>query len=141
MAPKVKRAVRNHIRLSSKNQITIPMSVMREMGVRAGDELEIVPKGREATIRPAARAPWLKHVRALTGVWPAGYLDALRDEWVQPLDSAAAHAAARLRASHPTLRLSNALTLGTASMLGGSVLTTDTRWPRALDVPVRIVAP
>jgi AbrB family looped-hinge helix DNA binding protein len=69
------------MRLSSKNQITIPVSVMREMGVRPGDELEIVPKGREATIRPARKAPWLKHIGSLTGVWPAGDLDALRDEW------------------------------------------------------------
>lgn len=81
MAPKVKRTLRNRIRLSSKNQITIPVSVMRAMGVRAGDELEIVPKGREAIIRPAGSVPWLKHVGSLTGVWPAGHLDALRDEW------------------------------------------------------------
>jgi AbrB family looped-hinge helix DNA binding protein len=81
MPPKVKQTLRNRIRLSSKNQITIPVSVMREMGVRAGDELEIVPKGREATIRPAAKAPWLKRVGSLSGVWPAGHLDALRDEW------------------------------------------------------------
>ena len=81
MPPKVKRALRNRIRLSSKNQITIPVSVMREMGIRAGDELEIVPKGHEATIRPAAKVPWLKHVGSLTGMWPAGHLDALRDEW------------------------------------------------------------
>jgi bifunctional DNA-binding transcriptional regulator/antitoxin component of YhaV-PrlF toxin-antitoxin module len=79
--PKVKRSLRKCLRHSSKNQITIPVSVMREMGVRAGDELEIVPKGREATIRPADKAPWLKHVGSLTGVWPTGHLDALRDEW------------------------------------------------------------
>jgi virulence-associated protein VagC len=54
---------------------------MREMGVRAGDELEIVPKGREAIIRPAVKGPWLQRVGSLTGVWPACHLDALRDEW------------------------------------------------------------
>jgi AbrB family looped-hinge helix DNA binding protein len=81
MSSEVKRPRRNRIRLSSKNQITIPVSVLREMGVRPGDELEIVAKGREATIRPAGRPPWLKHVGSLTGVWPAGHLDALRDEW------------------------------------------------------------
>jgi predicted nucleic acid-binding protein len=60
---------------------------------------------------------------------------------IHPLDTAAAHAAARWRASHPTLRLPDALTLGTASVLGGTVLTTDKNWPHALGVPVRIVAP
>lgn len=81
MESEVKRPRRNRLRLSSKNQITIPVSVMREMGVRAGDELEIVPKGREATIRPAGKAPWTKYVGSLTGVWPADHLDALRGEW------------------------------------------------------------
>ena len=81
MSSEVKRPRRNRIRLSSKNQIAIPVSVLREMGVRPGDELEIVPNGREATIRAAGRPPWLKHIGSLTGVWPAGHLDALRDEW------------------------------------------------------------
>ena len=83
MAYEVKqtRRNRNRIRLSSKNQITIPVSVLREMGVRPGDELEIVPKGREATIRPAGSPPWMKHIGSLRGMWPAGHLDALRDEW------------------------------------------------------------
>lgn len=80
MSPEVKRR-RTRIRLSSKNQITIPVGVLREMGVRPGDELEIVPKGREATIRPAGDPPWAKHIGSLTGLWPAGDLDALRDEW------------------------------------------------------------
>ena len=81
MASEVKRRRRTRIRLSSKNQITIPVSVLREMGVRAGDELEIVPRGRQATIRPAGSPPWAKHVGSLRGVWPTGHLDALRDEW------------------------------------------------------------
>lgn len=69
------------MRLSSKNQVTIPVGVLREMGVRPGDELEIVAKGREATIRPAGTPPWTKYLGTLSGVWPAGDLDALRDEW------------------------------------------------------------
>ena len=81
MAHEVMRAPTRRIRLSSKNQITIPVSVLREMGVRAGDELEIVAKGRHATIRPAGDPPWMKHVGSLTGMWPVGDLDALRDEW------------------------------------------------------------
>ena len=75
------------MRISSKNQVTIPMSVLRAMGLRAGDELEILPHGGEATIRAAGGPPWMRHVGSLTGVWPAGHLDALRAEWdrAQPL--------------------------------------------------------
>lgn len=81
MRREVKQPRRNRIRLSSKNQITIPVGVLREMGVRAGDELEIVTRGREATIRPAGALAWIKYVGSLTGVWPTGHLAALRDEW------------------------------------------------------------
>jgi bifunctional DNA-binding transcriptional regulator/antitoxin component of YhaV-PrlF toxin-antitoxin module len=81
MESKVKAQLRKRIRLSSKNQITIPVSVLRDMGVRPGDELEIVPRGREAVIRHAGDVPWMKHAGRLTGVWPAGGLDALREEW------------------------------------------------------------
>lgn len=38
------------MRLSSKHQITIPVSVLQEMGVRPGDDLEIVPMGSEAVV-------------------------------------------------------------------------------------------
>jgi predicted nucleic acid-binding protein len=59
---------------------------------------------------------------------------------IHPLDTTAAHAAARFRASHPSLRLPDALTIGTAAVLGGSVLTTDRNWPQGLPVPVTVVA-
>ncbi len=58
---------------------------------------------------------------------------------VHPLDEAVAHAAARLRASHVSVRLPDALTVGTASVVGGTVLTTDRGWPQQLGVPVRLV--
>lgn len=59
---------------------------------------------------------------------------------VEPLDAAGAHAAARLRASHPTLRLPDALTVAKAAVLGGRVLTTDSRWPSGLGVAVHVLA-
>jgi predicted nucleic acid-binding protein len=58
---------------------------------------------------------------------------------VHPLDEAVAHAAARLCASHVSVRLPDALTVGTASVVGGTVLTTDEGWPQQLGVPVRLV--
>jgi len=60
---------------------------------------------------------------------------------IHPLDEAVAHAAARLRASHTSLRLPDALTVGTASVVGATVLTTDTRWPETLGVPRTVVTP
>lgn len=60
---------------------------------------------------------------------------------IHPLDTLCAHAAARLRALHPSVRLPDALTLGTASVLGGTVLTTDRDWPQQLGVRVRLVTP
>jgi AbrB family looped-hinge helix DNA binding protein len=73
--------LRRRVRLSSKNQITIPVSVLRAMGVQPGDELEIAQNGREAVIRPAGDLPWMRFVGRLPGMWPEGHLDALRDEW------------------------------------------------------------
>ena len=59
---------------------------------------------------------------------------------VHPLDVPVAHAAARLRATHRSVRLPDALVLGTAAVLSATVLTTDLRWPRELDIPVRVPA-
>jgi PIN domain nuclease of toxin-antitoxin system len=58
---------------------------------------------------------------------------------IHPLDEPVAHAAARVRASHVSVRLPDALTLGTAAVIGGTVLTTDRGWPEQLGVPVRVV--
>jgi AbrB family looped-hinge helix DNA binding protein len=82
MAGEVEReGLRRRVRLSSRNQITIPVSVRREMGVQPGDELEIAQNGREAILRPAGDVPWMRFAGSLPGMWPEGHLDALRDEW------------------------------------------------------------
>jgi predicted nucleic acid-binding protein len=48
---------------------------------------------------------------------------------VDPIDEAAAEAAARLRARHPALRLPDALVIGLADAIDAdAVLTTDERW-------------
>lgn len=59
---------------------------------------------------------------------------------VHPLDEAIAHRAARLRASHASLRLPDALTVATATVVGGSILTTDKGWPK-LGVAVTVLTP
>lgn len=83
MADEVKRSRRpGFTRLSRKNQATIPVAVLAEAGIRAGDELrvEVLGPGRIALTR--ARDP-LEELLGSLGkeVYPEGYLEGLRAEW------------------------------------------------------------
>jgi AbrB family looped-hinge helix DNA binding protein len=71
-------------KLSSKNQVTIPVAVLREAGLAAGDDLVIraagngrieVERAEDLTRRFAGSLP--------SGTYPPGSLDELRDEWRQ----------------------------------------------------------
>jgi len=69
-------------RISSKNQITIPVDVLREAGLKPGDDVDVraAGHGRLEVERPR---DWVqKWAGALPrGTYPPGYLDTLRDEW------------------------------------------------------------
>lgn len=89
MPKRVKRR-RGFTRLSPKRQITLPVSVVERAGLRIGEELAVEADGNGRVIvsRSGGEAVGDRRRRALDraagalpGVWPAGALDELRDEW------------------------------------------------------------
>jgi AbrB family looped-hinge helix DNA binding protein len=67
-------------RISTKNQVTVPVAALAEAGLRSGDRVVIEPVGDgELRIRRAALT--LEGAfGALTGTYPAGYLERLDAE-------------------------------------------------------------
>ncbi len=68
-------------RVSSKNQVTLPVEVMRSAGIAPGDEVtirrnadgEIVIAARDSRVR--------RHAGIAAGIYRDGELNELRDEW------------------------------------------------------------
>lgn len=89
MTHQVKRK-RGFTHLSPKRQITLPIAVVERAGLRIGEELavEVDDHGRVIVSRSAGdtvgdrrRRALDRAAGALPGVWPAGALDELRDQW------------------------------------------------------------
>ena len=58
-------------RVSSKNQITIPVEVLREVKMKPGDPVEfMIDKENRIVIAPADDASWKKVLRGLAGTVP-----------------------------------------------------------------------
>ena len=68
-------------KLSSKNQITIPVEVMRQAGLQPGDELRIRAAGDGMIEIGRAEDIIRRFAGSMPGVWPPNELEALRREW------------------------------------------------------------
>jgi AbrB family looped-hinge helix DNA binding protein len=83
---KLKRR-RGYTRLSGKGQVTIPLDVLSEARLKAGDELKVDVDGDRIVLTPTQslgerrRAALRATAGSLPGVWEPGDLDRLRDEW------------------------------------------------------------
>ena len=81
---------RGFTHLSPKRQITLPLAVVERAGLKIGEELAveaddegrvIVRRSGGETVGDRRRRALERAAGALPGVWPAGALDDLRDEW------------------------------------------------------------
>lgn len=67
-------------RISTKNQITIPVAALEEVGLHAGDRVAIEPAGDGELRIHRSTATFEGAFGALTGTYPEGYLARLDAE-------------------------------------------------------------
>jgi AbrB family looped-hinge helix DNA binding protein len=70
-------------KVSSKNQITLPVETMRAAGLHAGDEVTVRPIGDGEIIVAARGSRVRRHAGIAKGIYREGELDCLRDEWAR----------------------------------------------------------
>ena len=67
-------------RISGKNQVTIPVRALEEVGLRAGEQVVIEPVGDGELRVHRATLSFDQAIGALTGTYPPGYLEQLDAE-------------------------------------------------------------
>jgi AbrB family looped-hinge helix DNA binding protein len=68
-------------KVSSKNQVTIPVETMRAAGLHAGDEITVRSVGEGEIILAVRASRVQRHAGIAKGIYKNGELDDLRDEW------------------------------------------------------------
>ena len=69
-------------RVSNKHQVTIPVRVLREAGLHAGDDVVIRASGQGRLEIERADDLVRRYAGSLSaGTYPPGHLEQLRDEW------------------------------------------------------------
>ena len=81
MERNVKQHRRRGAKISGKHQITIPIAAMLAAGLQTGDRVRAEADGRGRIVLVREDDPLERHAGALTGVYPPGSRDELRDEW------------------------------------------------------------
>jgi bifunctional DNA-binding transcriptional regulator/antitoxin component of YhaV-PrlF toxin-antitoxin module len=66
-------------RISSKNQVTLPVEALRKAGLRAGAELRVEADGSGRLVLIQEDDPISRYAGILR--YPKGYLKKLRSEW------------------------------------------------------------
>lgn len=65
-------------RISSKNQVTLPVRVLEEAGLSAGDEVIVESDGEDRVVIRRADADFRSAFGIFHGLYEPGYLDRLR---------------------------------------------------------------
>jgi len=81
MDKEVKPRRRGRTTISAKNQVTLPVDALAGAGLKVGDRVraDVTGPGQITLVREQDLLQ--QFAGALTGMYPAGYLDDLRREW------------------------------------------------------------
>jgi AbrB family looped-hinge helix DNA binding protein len=68
-------------KVSSKNQVTIPVEAMRAAGLRPGDEIAVRAAGEGEIVLATKGSRVRRHAGIAKAIYRDGELERLRDEW------------------------------------------------------------
>ncbi|MEA2411216.1 MAG: hypothetical protein QOC77_1777 [Thermoleophilaceae bacterium] len=68
-------------RISSKNQVTLPVDALTAAGFKAGDEVSIEAAGDTTIVIRRAPGDIDAAIGIFDGLYEPGYLDKLREDW------------------------------------------------------------